>query len=121
MEKKIGTNNFELTGNISSIGGVKLKSNGKEFMYFDVAQNSKDSKDASYFPVYLDGKMLEEFREKELKVGDRIALIGKMESYLKNGKTTLQVRPFEIYKVEYEKKQEVTKSNNQENSFEVGI
>jgi len=120
MEKKRKSNNYEIIGNISSKSDVKQKSNGKEYMYINIAQNSKDGK-VSYYPVYLDGKMLEEFRDKDLKVGDRIYITGKLESYSKDGKISLQIRPFEMEKIEYEKKQENTKSNNQEQSNEIGL
>lgn len=121
MEKIIRKNSLEITGNISSIGEIKKKSNGREYMYVNIAQNYKDREEASFYPLYLDGKMLGEFYDKELKIGNRIAVIGKLESYSNNGKTTMQIRPFEIEKVVYEKKEEVTKSNSQENSYEVGI
>ena len=80
MEKTSYKNSVEITGNISSIGEIKQKSNGKDFMYINIAQNSKDGK-ASFYPLYLDGTMLEKFNEKGLKVGDRIVTIGKLESY----------------------------------------
>ena len=68
-------NSVEITGNISSIGEIKQKSNGKDFLYINVAQNSRDGK-PSYYPVYLDGTMLEDFQKQDLKLGDRITAIG---------------------------------------------
>lgn len=108
MEKKYKHNSVEITGNISSIGEIKTKSNGNEFMYINIAQNSKDGK-ASFYPVYLDGVMLETFKKDGYKVGDRITTIGKLESYQKDSKQTLQIRPFEVEKVVYES----TKDNSQ--------
>lgn len=101
-------NSVKITGNISSIGEIKTKSNGNEFMYINIAQNSKDGK-VSFYPLYLDGIMLEKFKENSYEVGNRITAVGKLESYQKDSKQTLQIKPFELEKVEYEK----MKSNSQ--------
>ena len=113
-------NSVEITGNISSINEIKQKSNGKDFMYINVAQNSKDGK-ASYYPVYLDGVMLEEFQKEGLKLGDRITAVGKLESYQKDSKQTLQIRPFNIKRAEIEKTKETTQTVNRENSKEIDM
>ena len=84
------------------------KTNGNEFRYINIAQNDVNGK-ASFYSVYLDGKMLEEFNKNNYKVGERIKLNGKLESYQKDSKVTLQIRPFEMNKAPYEK----TKENNQ--------
>lgn len=120
MEKKFKTNSIEITGNISSIGEIKQKSNGNEFMYINIAQNSRDGK-ASYYPMYLDGVMLEEFKKKDLNVGDRITTLGKLESYQKDSKQTLQIRPFEINKVEKELNKETTQAVDKENTSEIDM
>lgn len=120
MEKTSYKNSVEITGNISSIGEIKQKSNGKDFMYINIAQNSKDGK-ASFYPLYLDGTMLEKFNEKGLKVGDRIVTIGKLESYQKDSKQAIQIRPFEINKVEKEIKKENEQTVSKESSAEIDM
>lgn len=120
MEKKFKTNSIEITGNISSIGEIKQKSNGNEFMYINIAQNSRDGK-ASYYPMYLDGVMLEEFKKKDLKIGDRITTVGKLESYQKDSKQTLQIRPFEVEKVEYENTKDNSQTVKNESTKEVDM
>ena len=50
-------NSIEITGNIASMSEVKEKSNGKNFMYMNIAQNSRDGR-ASFYPIYLDGNIL---------------------------------------------------------------
>lgn len=113
-------NSVEITGNISSINEIKQKSNGKDFLYINVAQNSKDGK-ASYYPIYLDGVMLEEFQKEGLKLGDRITAVGKLESYQKDSKQTLQIRPFNIKRAEIEKAKETTQNVNRDNSKEIDM
>ena len=107
MEKASYKNSVEITGNISSMSEIKTKSNGKEYMYINIAQNSKDGK-ASFYPIYLDGVMLDKFKEQNLQVGNRITAVGKLESYQKDSKQTLQIRPFDFEKVEFEKAKETT-------------
>lgn len=113
-------NSVEITGNISSIGEIKQKSNGKDFLYINVAQNSRDGK-PSYYPVYLDGVMLENFQKEGLKLGDRITAIGKLESYQKDSKQTLQIRPFNVKRAEIEKAKETTQSVNRDNNKEIDM
>lgn len=121
MEKnKSYKNSVEITGNISSIGEIKQKSNGKEFMYVNIAQNSRDGK-ASFYPLYLDGVMLDKFKNEELKVGDRITTIGKLESYQKDSKQTLQIRPFEVEKVVFERTKEHNQTISKENTNEIDM
>lgn len=120
MEKKYKHNSVEMTGNVSSIGEIKTKSNGNEFMYINIAQNSKDGK-ASFYPVYLDGVMLEKFKNDGYKVGDRITAVGKLESYQKDSKQTLQIRPFEVEKVEYENTKDNSQTVKNESTKEVGM
>lgn len=121
MEKNTSYKNVvEITGNISSIGEIKQKSNGKEFMYINIAQNSKDGK-ASFYPIYLDGVMLDKFKNEELKVGDRITTVGKLESYQKDSKQTLQIRPFEVKKVEIQHTKENTQAVSKETTNEIDM
>ena len=70
MEKTSYKNSVEITGNISSIGEIKQKSNGNNFMFINIAQNSKDGK-ASFYPIYLDGVMLEKFLQQNLKIANK--------------------------------------------------
>ena len=118
MEK----NRSEITGNISSIGELKEKSNGKQFMYINVAQNTKDGKPL-YHPVYLDGVMLDDFNEKGFKVGDRINVVGMLEPYksTKDNKTSIHIRPFTLHKIEREKNKERSQDNTKKSSMEVEI
>ena len=47
-------NSIEITGNIASMSEVKEKSNGKNFMYMNIAQNSRDGRASFYhagFPL----------------------------------------------------------------------
>ena len=120
MEKISYKNSVEITGNISSISEIKTKTNGKEYMYINIAQNSKDGK-ASFYPIYLDGAILEEFKDKGLKVGNRITAIGKLESYQKDSKQTLQIRPFKVQKVEIQHTKETTQTVNKETINEINI
>ncbi len=120
MDKKYKHNSVEMTGNISSIGEIKTKSNGNEFMYINIAQNSKDGK-ASFYPVYLDGVMLDKFKNGDYKVGDRITAVGKLESYQKDSKQTLQIRPFEVEKVEYENTKDNSQTVKNESTKEVDM
>ena len=122
--EKTNSNNYnnsvKITGNISSIGEVKQKSNGNNFMYINIAQNSKDGR-ASFYPLYLDGVMLEEFNKKNLQIGDRISAVGKLESYQKDSKQAIQIRPFEINKVEKQIKKEYNQTSSKENSTEIDM
>ena len=94
MEKNVSyKNTVEITGNISSIGEIKQKSNGKEFMYINIAQNSKD----------------------------RITTVGKLESYQKDSKQTLQIRPFEVQKVEIQHTKETTQTVSKETTNEIDM
>lgn len=119
-ENVIYKNSVEITGNISSISDIRTKSNGKQFLYISVAQNSRDGK-ASFYPIYLDGVMLEKFQKEGLKVGDRINAIGRMDSFQKDSKQTLQIRPFEINKVEYQRVRENTQNMTKDNSNEISM
>lgn len=120
MEKKYKHNSVEMAGNISSIGEIKTKSNGNEFMYINIAQNSKDGK-SSFYPIYLDGIILEKFKKNGYKIGDRITAVGKLESYQKDSKQTLQIRPFEVEKVEYEKTKDNSQTVKNESTKEVDM
>lgn len=111
-------NSIEMIGNISSIGDTKKKTNGKEYRYINIAQNSKDGT-ASYYPLILEGQMLEEFNNKNLQVGDRINVVGKIESYQKDSKQTLQIKPFQLNKVE--RNLEKNNSNVEKNIKEMDI
>lgn len=109
-------NSIEITGNIASMSEVKEKSNGKNFMYMNIAQNSRDGR-ASFYPIYLDGNILENVLKEDLQVGNKITVVGKLDSYQKDGKQTLQNRPFEIQKIEKQIVQENTRvisSNSKE-------
>lgn len=96
-------NTVTLTGVISSMSEVKKKSNGKDYLYINIVQNDKNGK-ASYYPLYLDGTSLENFYKEEYKIGDRVCVLGKLDSYQKDSKTTVHVRPFEFSKVEQKEK-----------------
>ena len=106
--ERLYDNGFEITGNISSISKKMKKANGKDFMFVSVAQNDGNGR-ASFYPHYLDGETLKKFEESGFKVGDRVKTIGKIESYQKDGKSTLQIRPFEIQDASLRKKKETTK------------
>lgn len=120
MEKTSYKNSVEITGNISSISDIRTKANGKQYMYINIAQNSRDGK-ASFYPIYLDGVMLEKFKEQDLKVGNRITTTGKLESYQKDSKQTLQIRPFDLQKVEFEKNKETNQSYTKPASQEIDM
>jgi len=120
MEKTSYKNSVEITGNISSISDIRTKANGKQYMYINIAQNSRDGK-ASFYPIYLDGVMLEKFKEQDLKVGNRITTTGKLESYQKDSKQTLQIRPFDLQKVEFEKNKETNQSYTKPVSQEIDM
>lgn len=109
MEKKYKGNSIEMTGNIASIGEKKQKSNGKDGMYVTIARNSTDGK-GSFYPVYLDGVMLEKFENENFKVGDLMAISGKVESFKKESGNTIHFRPFSLDKIE--KKKDYSKDTN---------
>lgn len=95
-------NTVTLTGVISSMSELKTKSNGKNYLYINIVQNDRNGK-ASYYPLYLDGATLENFYKDRYQIGDRVHVLGKLDSYQKDSKTTVHVRPFEFIKVEKEK------------------
>ena len=103
MEKKYKHNSVEMTGNISSIVEIKTKSNVNEFMYNKIAQ------------------ILEKFKKNGYKIGDRSTAVGKLESYQKDSKQTLQIRPFEVEKVEYEKTKDNSQTVKNESTKEVDM
>lgn len=98
-------NSLDISGNISQIGELKNKSNGKPFRYIHFAQNDRNGT-PSYYQVFLDGEMLEKFNEKDFKVGDKIAIVGKVETFQKDSKTSYQIRPFDLDKNYIEKNNE---------------
>ena len=116
----IYTNSLNITGNIASMSDVRLKSNGKKFMYLDIAQNSRDGK-ASFYSIYLDGVMLDKFQEMGLKVGDRINAQGRLDSFQKDSKNTYQIKPFTLNKIEYQKTREMEKDIQKENTNEISM
>lgn len=111
MTAKISHNSINITGNISSISDIKKKSNGNDYMYINIAQNTKNG-ESSFYPLYLDGVILDKFNQLDLKIGDRINAVGKLDSFNKNSKNVMQIKPFELKKIE--KKQ--VKQENQERS-----
>lgn len=113
MEReRLYNNSVEITGNIASISDEMQKKNGKSFMYVNIAQNSGYGK-ASFYPLYLDGEILEEFKKNNFKVGDRIKTVGKLESYQRDSKQTLHIKPFEISNAKLEKRQDTVKENQE--------
>lgn len=110
--ERLYNNSVEITGNIASISDKMQKKNGKDFMYVNVAQNSAYGK-PSFYPLYLDGEILEEFEKENFKVGDRIKTVGKLESYQKDSKQTLHIKPFEISNAKLERRKNTVKENQE--------
>ena len=102
-----------MMGIISSVGEIKQKSNGKEGMYINIAINSKEG-ESSFYPLYLDGKILDTFREKGLKKGDLISFVGKAESFKRESGTTIHFRPFELEKIEKNKEKNTSETREME-------
>jgi len=110
--ERMYSNSVEITGNIASISEKRKKSNGKDYMYVNVAQNSRYGK-ASYYPLYLDGEILGNFEKSEFKVGDRIKTVGKLESYKRDSKQTMHIKPFEIEDAKLERQKESSKETKE--------
>ena len=100
-------NSIEIGGNIASISDIKKNTQGKDFCYVSIVQNSRTGK-ASYYSIYLEDKFLKQFQEDGYQKGDYFHIIGKLQTYQKENKTAFQLRPYEIVKFE--------KSNTKENS-----
>jgi len=99
----------QMEGRIASVSEKRQKTNGKDYMYVNVVQNTGRYGKPSYFPLYLDGKILEEYEEKGFKVGDKIEFGGKLESYQKDSKQTMHIKPFEISHSKLEKQKDTEK------------
>lgn len=106
MEQNYRKNSINITGIISSIGEIRKNVNNKEFMYFDISQSNNNR--PSYFTIYLEGDMLEEFKQKDFKKSDRIDISGKLETYNKDGKNRFHIRPDKMTKLEKQKVKEDT-------------
>lgn len=110
-EKTLRRNSSSLIGNISSIGDIKTKSNGKEYRYINIAQNDSFDDKGKFYPVFLEGETLD--MNRDLKVGQRIYVSGKLESYVNEDKeNVLYVKAFEIQELEKNKTQEQEVDND---------
>ena len=101
-------NSIEIGGNIASISDIKKNTQGKDFCYVNIAQNSRTGIAVSKSHKNDFDKFLKQFQEDGYQKGDYFHIIGKLQTYQKENKTAFQLRPYEIVKFE--------KSNTKENS-----
>ena len=83
-------NGVSLIGNIASISEKKTSSNGKQFQFFDICQNSKyidkngiEHEDKTYFSIRLNEKQIIEYQD-IIKKGNWIHITGKITNYTIN-------------------------------------
>lgn len=83
----INKNNIEITGTISSISKENYTTNGKKFIFFDIAQDTKQQ-DGTYNHTYYSIKLSSDLilRYKEIiKIGNKIYVNGYLTNYIKDG------------------------------------
>ncbi|MDO5568749.1 MAG: single-stranded DNA-binding protein [bacterium] len=115
-ERQLRRNSSSLIGNISSIGDIKTKSNGKEYRYINIAQNDSFNDKGKFYPIFLEGETLD--MNKDLTVGQRIYVSGKLESYVNEDKeNVLYVKAFEIEELEKTKTQDQTEEQENDMPF----
>ncbi len=100
-------NNIKISGRISSISDIHTTSSGKEFCYINIAQNGRDNK-GRFYSVYLSDKQLEDFQNRNYKIGDPIRLVGRLDFYQKDGRNNYQIRPYEFLDIESSKESDIT-------------